>query len=82
MTDVHDKQTRSYNMSRIKGKDTKPEMLVRRFLFPKGFRYRLHVRNLWDQFAGKLHKFHGSRKLFSEPVQIFYKFEINQNRME
>ncbi|MGC9353169.1 MAG: hypothetical protein ACP5D9_04985 [Mariniphaga sp.] len=29
--DVHDKKTRSFNMSRIKGKNTKPEMLVRRF---------------------------------------------------
>lgn len=26
--DVHDKETRSYNMSRIKGKDTKPEEIV------------------------------------------------------
>jgi DNA mismatch endonuclease (patch repair protein) len=32
MADVHDKKTRSYNMSRIKGKDTRPEMLVRRLL--------------------------------------------------
>lgn len=46
MTDVHDKATRSYNMSRIKGKDTKPEMLVRKFLFSKGFRYRLHDKKL------------------------------------
>lgn len=46
MADVHDKQTRSYNMSRIKGKNTKPEMLVRRFLHANGFRYRLHVKNL------------------------------------
>jgi DNA mismatch endonuclease (patch repair protein) len=30
MADVHDIKTRSYNMSRIKGKNTKPEMLVRR----------------------------------------------------
>jgi hypothetical protein len=29
MADVHDKKTRSYNMSRIRSKDTKPEMLVR-----------------------------------------------------
>ena len=42
MTDVHNKATRSYNMSRIRGKDTKPEMVVRRFLFANGFRYRLH----------------------------------------
>ena len=46
MADVHDKETRSYNMSRIKGKNTKPEILVRKFLFSKGFRYRLHVKNL------------------------------------
>ena len=44
--DVHNKETRSYNMSRIKGKDTKPEMLVRRYLHAHGFRYRLHVKNL------------------------------------
>jgi len=46
MADVHDKVTRSFNMSRIKGKDTKPEMLVRRFLFAHGFRYRLNVKTL------------------------------------
>jgi len=46
MADVHDKATRSYNMSRIKGKDTKPEMLVRKFLFAQGFRYRLHDKKL------------------------------------
>ena len=46
MADVHDKATRSYNMSRIKGKDTKPEMIVRRFLHSQGFRYRLHVKDM------------------------------------
>ncbi|HEY8781003.1 MAG TPA: DNA mismatch endonuclease Vsr [Mucilaginibacter sp.] len=46
MADVHSKETRSYNMSRIRGKDTKPEMLVRRFLHKSGFRYRLHVKGL------------------------------------
>jgi DNA mismatch endonuclease (patch repair protein) len=44
--DVHEPEVRSYNMSQIKGKNTRPEMLVRRFLFSKGFRYRLHVKNL------------------------------------
>lgn len=44
--DVHNKTTRSYNMSRIKGKNTKPEMLVRKFLFANGFRYRLNVKIL------------------------------------
>ncbi len=46
MADVHDKATRSYNMSRIKGKDTKPEMMVRKYLHAKGYRYRLHVKDL------------------------------------
>lgn len=46
MADVHDKETRSYNMSRIKGKNTKPEMLVRKFLHANGYRYRLHVKDL------------------------------------
>jgi DNA mismatch endonuclease, patch repair protein len=44
--DVHEPEVRSYNMSQIKGKNTKPEMLVRKFLFSKGFRYRLHVKTL------------------------------------
>ena len=46
MADVHEPETRSYNMSQIKGKDTKPEMLVRKFLHANGFRYRLHVKKL------------------------------------
>lgn len=46
MADVHSPETRRYNMSRIKGKNTKPEMQVRKFLFAKGFRYRLHDKKL------------------------------------
>jgi DNA mismatch endonuclease (patch repair protein) len=46
MTDVHDKETRSYNMSRIRGKNTKPELIVRKFLFSKGLRYKLHDQSL------------------------------------
>ena len=44
--DVHDKETRSYNMSRIKGKDTKPEEIVRKYLFSQGFRYRKNDKRL------------------------------------
>ena len=40
MADVHTPEQRSYNMSRICGKNTKPEELVRRYLFAQGFRYR------------------------------------------
>ncbi len=46
MTDVHNKATRSYNMSQIKGKNTKPEMLVRKYIFSNGFRYKLHDKKL------------------------------------
>lgn len=44
--DVHDKKTRSYNMSQIKGKNTKPEELVRKYLFSHGFRYRKNDKRL------------------------------------
>jgi DNA mismatch endonuclease, patch repair protein len=46
MADVHEPDTRSYNMSRIQAKDTKPEMILRKFLHANGFRYRLHVKDL------------------------------------
>jgi DNA mismatch endonuclease (patch repair protein) len=46
MADVHSKETRSFNMSRIRSKDTKPEMFVRKFLFSHGFRYKLHDKSL------------------------------------
>ncbi len=46
MADVHDKATRSYNMSQVKSKNTKPELLVRKYLHAHGFRYRLHVKDL------------------------------------
>lgn len=40
MADVHTPEQRSYNISRIHSKNTKPEELVRKFLFSQGFRYR------------------------------------------
>lgn len=44
--DVHDRTTRSYNMSRIKGKNTKPEDIVAKYLFTHRFRYRRNVKTL------------------------------------
>lgn len=46
MADVYISQQRSFNMSRIKGKNTKPEMLVRKFLHANGYRYKLHDKKL------------------------------------
>ena len=40
MADVHTPEQRSYNMSQIHGKNTKPEEIVRKYLFSQGFRYR------------------------------------------
>lgn len=44
--DIHSKEVRSFNMSRIKGKNTKPEEKVRKFLFSRGFRYRKNDKKL------------------------------------
>ncbi len=46
MADVHSAETRSYNMSRIRSKNTKPELLIRKVLFSKGYRFRLYDKNL------------------------------------
>ena len=46
MADIKSKESRSYNMSRITGKNTKPEEIVRKYLFSKGFRYRKNDRKL------------------------------------
>jgi DNA mismatch endonuclease (patch repair protein) len=46
MHEVNLKQIRSYTMSRIRSKDTKPEITVRKFLHANGFRFKLHVKNL------------------------------------
>ena len=46
MADVFDKEKRSQVMAKVRSKDTKPEIRVRKFLWRHGFRYRLHSRNL------------------------------------
>lgn len=46
LPDIVDRQTRSRMMSGIRGRDTRPELLVRKGLFGRGFRYRLHVPDL------------------------------------
>lgn len=46
MADKFSKEKRSDVMSKITGKETKPEILVRRFLFAAGFRFRKNVVNL------------------------------------
>jgi DNA mismatch endonuclease (patch repair protein) len=58
MPDVHDRATRSRNMAAIKGKDTKPELIIRKGLHARGFRYRLHDRKLPGRPDLVLPKYH------------------------
>lgn len=44
--DNHSKEVRSYNMSRIRSTNSKPEDIVRKYLFSKGLRYRKNVKTL------------------------------------
>jgi len=44
--DVLTNEQRHYNMSRIRSKNTKPELIVRKFLWSRGFRYRLQRKDL------------------------------------
>lgn len=46
MTDIKTTEERSRNMAAIKGKDTKPEMIVRKYLFSRGLRFRVQGRKL------------------------------------
>jgi len=46
MADNHSKEVRSMNMSHIRSTNTKPEEIVRKYLFSKGLRYRKNVRSL------------------------------------
>ena len=49
MVDIVDAETRSRMMRNIRGKDTKPELLLRHALHARGFRYRLHEKGLPGQ---------------------------------
>ena len=46
MTDIKTSEERSRNMAAIKGRDTKPEMIVRKYLFSRGLRYRVNNKRL------------------------------------
>jgi DNA mismatch endonuclease, patch repair protein len=46
MADIHSPATRRYNMSQVRSKNTKTELLVRKWLQAAGFRFRLHRADL------------------------------------
>src|SRR5574344_1883377 len=58
MTDLISPEKRSHIMSMIRGKNTKPELIVRRYLFQHGFRFRVNVRRLPGTPDIVLRKYH------------------------
>ena len=94
MVDVVDKKTRSRMMSGIRGKNTRPELIVRKALFQMGYRYKIHDNTLPGKPDLVLPKFnavilingcfwHGhSCHLFKLPSTRteFWKTKINRNR--
>jgi DNA mismatch endonuclease, patch repair protein len=53
MADTVSREQRSWNMSRIRGKNTKPELIVRRLVHAAGYRYRLHGMAAGAMLPGK-----------------------------
>ena len=96
MPDVVDRATRSRMMSGIRGKDTRPERLVRSALWKRGLRFRLHVRDLpgrpdivlpkWKtviQVQGCFWHGHAGCRYFKLPGtrREFWKDKIESNRV-
>lgn len=95
MADVLTRSQRRLNMSRIRARDTKPELIVRKALHSRGFRYRLHVRTLPGRPDLVLPKYraivfvhgcfwHGHDcKLFKWPQtrEQFWRSKISANRL-
>ncbi|QNE05217.1 very short patch repair endonuclease [Croceicoccus marinus] len=58
MPDVHDPATRSRNMAAIRGRDTKPELLIRSGLHRQGYRFRVNRKDLTGKPDIVLSRFH------------------------
>lgn len=93
MADIVDPKTRSRMMSGIRGKNTRPEVLIRKRLHTRGFRFRLHVKSLPGKPDLVLPKYHAvifthgcfwhrhDCRLFKWPSTRpdFWKAKINRN---
>jgi DNA mismatch endonuclease, patch repair protein len=93
--DIVSRKVRSRMMAGIRGKDTKPEIRVRRFLHASGFRFRLHVRDLpgspdllLPQYRAAIfvhgcfwHRHHGCRYAYSPKSNHgFWQAKLEGNR--
>ena len=93
MPDKFSKEVRSRIMSSIRAKDTKPEMIIRKILWAKGKRYRLHDRSVFGtpdicSKSGKVAVFidgcfwHGCARCYQQPKTNakFWKKKILDNK--
>lgn len=93
MTDNLSKEKRSKVMSSIRGKNTKPELIVRRILWSTGLRYRIHDKTIFGKpdISNKKKKlaifvdgcfWHGCKRCYREPTTNtdFWKQKIQNNK--
>ena len=96
MADKHSPEIRSYNMSRIRSKNTKPEEMVRKYLFSRGLRYRKNDKRFHGKPDIVLPKYktivlvngcfwhsHSGCKYFVMPAtnQEFWKTKLKKNQL-
>ena len=93
MVDNLTKQKRSRVMSSIRGKNTRPELSIRKILWAKGFRYRIHDKSVYGipDISNKSRKvavfidgcfWHGCKKCYKEPRTntSFWRNKVKRNR--
>ena len=82
MADIFSKKKRSEIMSKISGKDTKPELFIRKALFAEGYRFRLHRKDLPGKpdivFSSKKKAIFISSPCFLRHFFIFSQYSINR----
>jgi len=93
VTDNLTREQRSKVMASIRGKNTKPELIIRKILWSGGFRYRIHDKSVYGtpDISNKRRKlavfidgcfWHGCKKCYKEPATntVFWREKIRNNK--
>lgn len=72
MADVHTKEQRRFNMQQIKGKNTRPEMLLRKYLFAQGYRYKTQIQECKYKKLCTLRAFYNWASLASHSCTFYF----------
>lgn len=93
MTDNISKEKRSKVMASIRGKNTKPELRIRKLLWSEGIRYRIHDKSIFGTPDISIRKkrlavfidgcfWHGCRKCYKEPKSnvLYWQTKITNNK--